>query len=135
MKRGLRKTSVRLLVLLAVSFGLAAAGVAAGADDQGKELVGKWEGTFVMPQGGVNVEMTLRNDGGKIVGELKTPHGPWTVTEAKYVDGKWEILVRTSEDTMGRLKGVLSGDKLEGDFMFPPSFGGEFKMTRTKSAK
>jgi hypothetical protein len=116
-------------------FALGTARVALGADDHGKSIVGTWQGTFTMPQGGVNIEMTLRSEAGKIVGEMKTPHGPWAVTEAKYVEGKWEILVRTPDNNTGQLKGVLSGDKLEGEYMFPPSVGGEFKMTRVKSAK
>ena len=135
MRHGLRQLAVGLAVLSAAMFALRTAGVALGADDHGKSIVGTWQGTFTMPQGGVNIEMTLRTEGGKIVGEMKTPHGPWAVTEAKYVDGKWEILVRTPENNNGQLKGVLNGDKLEGEYMFPPSVGGECKMTRVKSAK
>ena len=129
-----RLVAIVLLVFLeALLSGVS--GLAGNSDTQGKDLVGTWEGTFSMDSGAINVGMILRLEDKKIVGELKTPHGSWSVTEARFLEGKWEILVRTPENTNGLLKGVLSGDKLEGSYEFPPSFGGEFKLTRSKGAK
>ena len=135
MKNELRRVTVGLCMVLAALFALTTPCAAGGTDADAKKIVGTWQGRFTMPQGGINIEMTLRTEAGKIVGEMKTPHGPWTVTEAKYSEGKWEILVRTPDNDTGQLKGVLSGDKLEGEYMFPPNVGGEFKMTRAKGAK
>ena len=135
MKASFRRNGFELAVALIVTFALFALPAAASKDASQKDLVGNWEGTFTMGSGSINIGMTLRMEDKKVVGELRTPHGPWTVTEAKYSEGKWEILVRTPENGGGRLTGVLNGDKLEGSYEFPPSFGGDFKMTRVKDAK
>ena len=135
MTRRWKRVAAGLTMFLVAVLALGGPDAAIANDSEQKNLVGTWEGTFKMQSGGVSIEMVLRLEGGKIAGELKTPHGPWTVTDAKYVEGKWEILVRTSENGAGRLKGVLSGDKLEGNYEFPPMFGGAFTMTRTKSGK
>src|SRR5437899_12668162 len=101
-------------------------GTAAFANSAGsppdKNIVGSWEGTMSVGSAQMPIQMELRADGKKIVGDLKTPHGPWPVTDAKYTDGKWSIEVRTPESGTGTLKGVLSGDKLEGNYDFPPNF-------------
>jgi len=100
----------------------------------GKEILGHWEGTFVMGKSDIPVKLELRADGNKIVGELQTPHGPWAVTEAKFEDGKWNVEIHGPENA-GMMQGLLNGDKFEGNFQFPPNAGGDFKLSRVKKAK
>jgi hypothetical protein len=129
MKGLVRWAGVGLAVLLAVMFGHQAVG------SPGKEIVGKWEGTFAMGKNDISVRLELRTDGSKIVGELETPHGPWAVTDAKSAGGKWSVEIHTPDNNIGMMEGVLKGDKFEGNYQFPPSTGGEFKLSRVKSAK
>jgi len=108
--------------------------MAAGGGAPGKEIVGHWEGTLAMGKSDIPVKLELRADGNKIVGELQTPHGPWTVTDAKYEDGKWNVEIHGPENA-GMMQGVLNGDKFEGNYQFPPNAGGDFKLSRVKKAK
>lgn len=136
MSRTVKLSAVVLLMVLVGAFVPGMARYASGAGDPpSKALVGNWEGTIAVGTAEMPIQMELRADGKKIVGELKTPHGPWPVTDAKYADGKWNIEVQTPSKEAGTMKGVLSGDKLEGHYDFPPSFSGEFKFTRAKGAK
>ena len=124
---------VGLLVAIALLGTAAFANSARNSSE--KDIVGSWEGTMSVGSAQMPIKMELRADGKKIVGDLKTPHGPWPVTDAKYADGKWNIEVQTPEKATGTMKGVLSGEKLEGHYDFPPSFAGEFKFTRMKESK
>jgi len=117
-----------LLATVLVQHAIAAGGA------PGKEIVGHWEGTFLMGKSDIPVKLELRADGNKIVGELQTPHGPWTVTDAKYEDGKWNVEIHGPENA-GMMQGVLNGDKFEGNYQFPPNAGGDFKLSRVKKAK
>jgi hypothetical protein len=101
----------------------------------GKELIGKWEGTMTSSMGVANVRLDLRADGNKIAGELNTQHGDWPITDVKLADGKWNIAWRTPENAAGTLIGTLKGDKLEGNYDFPPNFSGPFSFTRAKAAE
>ena len=123
------------VALCVVTLLLGTALVAGAGNSSGKDIVGSWEGTMSVGSAQMPIKMELRTDGKKIVGDLKTPHGPWPVTDAKYAEGKWNLEVRTPESGMGTMKGVLNGDTLEGSYNFPPSFSGEFKFTRAKEAK
>jgi hypothetical protein len=124
-----------VLVLVATLVQGSAAFANGAANSPEKDIIGSWEGTMSVGSAQMPIKMELRADGKKIVGDLKTPHGPWPVTDAKYAEGKWNFDVRTPEGGAGTMKGVLNGDKLEGSYNFPPSFSGEFKFARAKEAK
>ena len=132
MKGKHRWASAVVALLLAMVFAQHAMAARGGAP--GKEILGHWEGTFAMGKSDIPVKLELRTDGGKIVGELQTPHGPWAVTDAKYEDGKWNVEIHGPENA-GMMQGVLSGDKFEGSFQFPPMAGGDFKLSRVKKGK
>ena len=118
---------------IAAATGLATSRAKA-AGPVGKELVGKWEGTMTSSMGVANVRLDLRADGNKIVGELNTQHGDWPITDIKFAAGKWNIGWRTPENASGTMIGTLKGDKLEGNYDFPPNFSGPFSFTRAKAA-
>ena len=104
------------------------------AGPAGKELIGTWDGTMTSSMGVANVRLELRLAGDKIAGELKTQHGDWAITEVKPVAGKWSIAWRTPENAAGTMVGTLKGDKLEGNYDFPPNFSGPFSLARVKDA-
>jgi hypothetical protein len=138
MKAAARLAAVGFATLLVATFvvaiGLANPSFAIGAGNSpDKTIVGSWEGTMSVGTAEMPIKMELRADGKKIIGDLKTPHGPWPITDAKYADGKWNIEVQTPEKGTGSMKAVLSGEKLEGHYDFPPSFAGDFKFTRVKA--
>ena len=133
MKAMLRLAGVGLAVLLVTMFAQQA--VASPGGTPGKEIVGNWEGTFAMGKNDIHVRLELRADGNKIVGELATPHGPWSVTDAKFEGGKWNVEIHTPDNNIGMMQGVLNGNKFEGNYQFPPNTGGDFKLARVKGAK
>jgi len=136
MSRAGTLAAVGFVLLCVAALVLGTAAFANGtANSPDRDIVGNWEGTMSVGSAQMPIRMELRADGKKIVGDLKTPHGPWPITDAKYADGKWNIEVRTPESGTGTMKGVLSGDKLEGNYDFPPNFSGEFKFTRAKETK
>ncbi len=122
-----------LSVFIATAAGLAVSR-ANPAGPVGKELIGTWDGTMTSSMGVANVRLELRLAGDKVAGELKTQHGDWTITEVKSAAGKWSLAWRTPENAAGTLLGTLKGDKLEGNYDFPPNFSGPFSLTRAKNA-
>src|SRR5262249_32916787 len=134
MKGAIRWAGVGFAVLLVAMLAMGGASLvganafAGDKDSPGKAIVGNWEGTFQMPPGPVSVKMELRAEGDKIVGELMSPHGPWSITDVKLVDGKLNIEINAGERGKGFMQGVLTGDHLEGKYGFPPMAAGEFKM-------
>jgi hypothetical protein len=131
-----RRLVIRILLPLLISISLAgSASLFAGATAPSpKDLVGNWEGKFLVNSNEVGVRLELRDDGNKVVGELKTMHGNWTVTDVKFATGKWTITWRTPDNATGTMVGTLAGDKLEGNFDFPPNFAGSFSLARVKDA-
>jgi len=120
-------------VFIATSAGLAISRAYA-AGPVGKELIGTWDGSMTSSMGVANVRLELRLAGDRVAGELKTQHGDWPITEVKPTAGKWSIAWRTPENAAGTMLGTLKGDKLEGNYDFPPNFSGPFSLTRLKEA-
>ena len=123
-----------LAVLIATVAGLETSRAKA-AGPVGRELIGKWEGTMTSSMGVANVRLELRAEGDKVVGALNTQHGDWPITDIKFAVGKWSIGWRTPESAAGTMLGTLKGDKLEGNYDFPPNFSGPFSLTRAKAAE
>ena len=94
------------------------------------EIVGKWEGGVTVGERSMQITLELKNEGNKVVGQLHTAHGAWTVTDVKFASGKWTIGWRTPEDTTGKLIGTLKDNKLAGDWDFSPAFVGTFELTK-----
>jgi hypothetical protein len=130
-----RRLAIQILLpLLIASVGGAAPLSARATAPSPKDLVGNWEGKFLVNSNEVGVRLELRADGNKVVGELKTMHGNWTITDVKFAAGKWTITWRTPDNATGNMVGTLAGDKLDGNFDFPPNFAGSFSLARVKDA-
>jgi hypothetical protein len=96
-------------------------------------MAGAWEITLQTPQGANTVNLTLKQDGDTLVGELKSPMG--TVPVSGTATGS-DVTMAASIDMQGMslrvgLKGKLEGEALTGTV----SFGdfGEFPFTGKRS--
>jgi hypothetical protein len=84
----------------------------------------------------MRMKLELRMENDKIVGEINNPHGTWTITDARFADGKWTLGWRTPDDATGRMigsiLGSINGDQFAGKWDFPPNFVGTFNFSRKK---
>jgi len=104
------------------------------AKSSANEIVGKWEGGVTVGDNSMGLKLELKNEGGKIVGLLRTGHGDWTITDVKFASGKWTLAWRTPEGGTGKMIGTLKDNKLAGDWDNSPAFVGTFELTKAASA-
>ena len=83
-------------------------------------IAGTWKLTFQTDQGAVEADMTLKQDGQKVTGNLASPQGEAPL-EGTYTDSK--LLMSMTFDAGGQVmtitfSGVLEKDTLKGDVDF-----------------
>ena len=99
---------------------------------QNPSVAGKYEGTAKTPGGDVQLTLELKEDGGKISGEVTSPHGSYNIVKAAMADG---VLTIEAEGKGSKGKIVLRprGDALVGDFTVDGQTGAvEFKKALAK---
>ena len=82
---------------------------------QTSSWAGKYEGTAKSPNGEVHLTLDLTNDGGKISGQITSPHGVYKIVKAELTDG---LLTLDAEGagSKGKLTLRQKDDVLAGDF-------------------
>ncbi len=99
---------------------------------QGPSVAGKYEGTAKSPDGEVQLTLELKEDAGKISGQVTSPHGSFNIVKATLADG---VLTIDAEGAGSKGKMVLrsKGDALVGDFTVEGQTGAvEFKKAVAK---
>ena len=94
---------------------------------QSPSVAGKYEGTAKTPNGDVQLTLELKEDAGKISGQVTSPHGSYNIVKAAMVDG---VLTIEAEGKGSKGKMVLrpKEDALVGDFTVDGQAGAvEFK--------
>ncbi|HYX27065.1 MAG TPA: hypothetical protein VE863_00760 [Pyrinomonadaceae bacterium] len=103
--------------------------IAAVAQGTNPSLTGKYQGTAKSPDGEVQLKLELTDDGGKISGQVTSPHGVYKITKAQVTDG---VLTLDAEGTNSKGKMTLrqKGDVLAGEFTADGKTGSvEFKKS------
>jgi len=94
---------------------------------QNPSVAGKYEGTAKSPNGDVQLTLELKEDAGKISGQVTSPHGSYNIVKAAMADG---VLTIEAEGKGSKGKIVLrpKGDALVGEFTVDGQTGAvEFK--------
>jgi len=98
----------------------------------GPSVAGKYEGAAKTPNGDVQLTLELKEDAGKISGQVTSPHGSYNIVKAAMVDG---VLTIEAEGKGSKGKMVLrpKDDALVGDFTVDGQTGAvEFKKAVAK---
>lgn len=98
----------------------------------GPSVAGKYEGTAKTPDGDVKLTLELKEDAGKISGQVTSPHGSYNIVKAAMAEG---VLTIEAEGKGSKGKLVLrpKGDALVGDFTVDGQTGAvEFKKVVAK---
>src|SRR5262252_9161889 len=105
---------VRIQMLI-IAAGVTCAVAFAQGGSQNSSLAGKYEGTAKAPDGEVHLTLELADDGGKISGQLTSPHGVYKIVKGQMAEG---VLTLDAEGTnsKGQLKLRTKADVLAGDF-------------------
>ena len=105
---------VRIQMLI-IATCLASAVALAQGGNQNATLAGKYEGTAKAPDGEVHLTLELADDGGKISGQLTSPHGVYKIVKSQMAAG---VLTLDAEgaNAKGKLTLRQKADVLSGDF-------------------
>jgi hypothetical protein len=99
---------------------------------QNPSVAGKYEGIAKTAEGDVQLALELKEDAGKISGQVTSPHGSYNIVKAAMAEG---VLTIEAEGKGSKGKLVLrpKGDSLVGDFTVDGQTGAvEFKKTVAK---
>jgi len=101
--------------MLIIAAGVTCAVVFAQGASQNSSLAGKYEGTAKAPDGEVHLTLELVDDGGKISGQLTSPHGVYKIVKGQMAGG---VITLEAEGTNSKGKLTLrqKDDVLSGDF-------------------
>jgi hypothetical protein len=120
---------------VALAAGLVGLAGAGRADDKA-DPTGTW--TWTVERGGQKreVTLTLKTEGGKLVGTVSTGKGEETkIEDARFADGELKFSVtreRDGEKFTSKYKGKLTGDAIKGSYV--TTVGGK-EQTRDWEAK
>jgi len=105
---------VRIQMLI-IAAGVTCAVAFAQGGTQNSSLAGKYEGTAKAPDGEVHLTLELADDGGKISGQLTSPHSVYKIVKGQMAEG---VLTLEAEGTNSKGKLTLrqKADVLSGDF-------------------
>lgn len=123
----MKKLSLALGCVLALALPVAA---------QDADITGTWDLTIMTPQGGQPAPLTLRMDGGKLVGTITGPQGELPV-EASVKDKAVSIgfTVQTPNGAIAvAMTGTADGDAMKGAVDFGGRAQGEWSARRTAAA-
>lgn len=87
--------------------------VALAQGNQPASVAGKYEGTAKSPDGDVHLVLELADDGGKISGQITSPHGVYKIAKGQMAAG---VLTLEAEGNKGKLTLKQKADVLSGDF-------------------
>jgi hypothetical protein len=99
---------------------------------QQPSVAGKYEGTAKTPNGDVQLTLELKEDAGKISGQVTSPHGSYNIVKAVMTDGVLTIDAE-GNGTKGKMVLRSKGEALAGDFTVDGQTGAvEFKKAAAK---
>ena len=123
---------VRVLAVAAIVFSL---GMSSAADP----LQGQWRGLITADIGQMLIEVTVKVEGAKASGEVKTGHGAWKITDGRFAEGRWTLTFTTPDgekgEMVGAVKVVEKVEEFSGDWKFAPRAVGTFKLQRVVVGK
>ena len=99
---------------------------------QNPSVAGKYEGTAKTASGDLQLTLELKEESGKVSGQITSPHGSYNIVKASMADG---VLTIEAEGNGSKGKMVLrsKGDALTGDFTVEGQTGAvEFKKAVAK---
>jgi hypothetical protein len=105
---------VRIQVLILAACFTCAVALAQGGN-QNSTLAGKYEGAAKGPDGDVHLTLDLVDDGGKISGQVTSPHGVYKIVKAQMAAGVLTLDAEGS-NSKGKLTLRQKDDLLSGDF-------------------
>jgi imidazolonepropionase-like amidohydrolase len=109
------------------------AGSAAGA--AAVDPAGNWSLTVNSPQGDISARLSLRREGGQILGTLNTPTGTYEIRDAKIVGSelRFGASIQVQSDTVNAaFVGTIEGDSMRGSVTIPGLGTFEFTGTRAR---
>jgi hypothetical protein len=119
---------VRIQMLILVACVSCAVALAQGGN-QNSTLSGKYEGTAKGPDGEIHLTLDLVDDGGKISGQVTSPHGLYKIVKAQMAAGVLTLDAEGS-NSKGKLTLRQKDDLLSGDFTADGKTGAiEFRRT------
>jgi hypothetical protein len=130
--------NVRSGTILCVSLLLfAATALSQGTSQRGSSrnpASGTWEGTARNTEGGeLPVTMKLKSDGDKIIGDIETPEGNYTVSGGSYAEGKLTLDIENPQGT-GKVTASIKQNAMKGEWTFGADKG-TFECKRAAAAK
>ena len=115
--------------------GGARAGGAAGAAAAPVDPAGEWSLTVNSPQGDISSRLSLRREGGQMLGTLTTPHGTYEIRDAKVTghELRFSASVQMQSDTLNAaFVATIEGDSMRGTVTIPALGTFEFSGTRPR---
>jgi imidazolonepropionase-like amidohydrolase len=110
--------------------GSAAGGAAAAIDP-----AGEWSLTINSPHGDLNSRLSLRREGGQILGTLNLPMGTYEIRDAKLTGNelRFSASIQMQSDTVNAaFVATIEGDSMRGSVAVPALGSFEFNGTRPK---
>jgi hypothetical protein len=98
----------------------------------GNPAAGTWEGKAKGTQQEIPLTMELKADGAKMLGEIRTPQGAYSVTGGSYAKGKLSLDFKNNE-AAGKLSATIKQNKMSGEWTFGTD-SGTFECARSAAA-
>ena len=103
---------------------------------QSADAAGTWDATLTSPQGTFNVQLILKQEGGKLSGMIKSPRGETPIegtATGKDITLKYTIKFQDN-DMLITLTGALDGAAIKGSADYGGLADGEFSAKRASDA-
>src|ERR1700704_4461685 len=97
-------------------------------------LAGKWFGSIDTDLGQMQIGLELTEEGGKLAGTIKTPHGDWAVKSVVEAKGSYTVTFTAGEHD-GQMTGPIKDGKFAGAWDNRPTASGTFELTKAQPKK
>jgi hypothetical protein len=121
-----------LLVIMLLASGSAAASVLQGTSPK-SDITGKYEGVAKSDAiGELPITLVIKNEGGKLSGQIESPQGPAPITSGTYADGKLTVKLDAGGNEI-TLVGLYKDDTITGEWELAGQKG-TFSLKRAGAA-
>lgn len=94
-------------------------------------IVGTWSGAAKADTNQMKIQITVREEKGKLTGAITTAHGDWPIVSVTAKDNAWTIVFsRGDADDTGSLTGTITASTFAGSWNNAPMAVGTFEVTR-----
>jgi hypothetical protein len=94
-------------------------------------ILGTWLGGVKSDSGEMQIEVSVRDEKGKLTGSISNAHGNWPIVSVTQKDDVWTIVFSRGEATdTGSMTGTITDKTLAGDWNNAPMAVGTFSVTK-----